>query len=260
MTDALHRIGLVVPSSNTTMETELPELFRRRTAQTGEVFTWHSARASMARVTPEELERMVEASDVAVQALADSPVEVIAYACLVAVMCRGPGAAADVESRLEVAVAEAPNPPPVVSSAGALMSALRALAARRVALVTPYMQPLAEQVADTIRGEGFEVTELVALEVSDNVEVGRLDPQGLLAIARELDLGSTDALVLSACVQMPSLPVVQQIQDELGLPVVTAATATARSILVALGLEPTIPDAGAALAAEPASLTVGGIA
>ena len=29
------RIGLIVPSSNTTMETELPELFRRQTEATG---------------------------------------------------------------------------------------------------------------------------------------------------------------------------------------------------------------------------------
>ena len=53
------------------------------------------------------------------------------------------------------------------------------------------------------------MTDLVALAVSDNVEVGRLAPHGLPAIVRELDLGSTDAFVLSACVQMPSLPVVQ---------------------------------------------------
>ena len=254
MGERLRRIGLIVPSSNTTMETELPELFRRRSAATGEVFTWHSARASMARVTPEELERLVEASDVAARSLADSPVEVIAYACLVAVMCRGPGAAGEVESRLRMAVADAAHPPAVVSSAGALVDAFRALGAERVALVTPYLRPLAEQVADTIRGEGFQVTELVALEVSDNVAVGQLDPHQLPEIARRIDAGSIDALVLSACVQMPSLPVVQQVEDDLRVPVLTAATATARSILLALGLDPTIPQAGAALAGSTAAL------
>jgi maleate isomerase len=232
------------------METELPELFRRRSAASGEVFTWHSTRASMASVTPEELERMVEASDVAARALADSPVEVIAYACLVAVMCRGAGAAAEVEQRLAAAVSDAPYRPVIMSSAGALVETLRALEAKRVALVTPYLRPLADTVAETIRGEGVEVTELVALEVSDNAAVGRLDPYELPGIARTLDLGSTDALVLSACVQMPSLPVVQLVEDELGLPVVTAATATARSILLALDLDPHIPGAGAALAAS----------
>ncbi len=257
MSRPLHRIGLIVPSSNTTMETELPELFRRRSAVTGEVFTWHSARASMATVTAEELERMVEASDVAARSLADSPVEVIAYACLVAVMCRGRGAAAQVERRLTTAVSDGPHRPAIVSSAGALLEALRALGARRVAVVTPYLRPLAETVAETIRAEGIAVTELVALEVSDNVAVGRLDPYRLPEVARAVDVSSVDALVLSACVQMPSLPVIQGVEDELGLPVLTAATATARAILLALGLDPVIPDAGASLAARSTALASG---
>jgi maleate isomerase len=67
-------------------------------------------------------------------------------------------------------------------------------------------------------------------------------------------------MAILVCVQMPSLPVVQQVQEESGLPVLTAATATARSIPVALGLEPSIPIAGAALTGEPTPMTAGGIA
>jgi maleate isomerase len=241
-----YRIGLIVPSSNTTMETELPELFARRS----ETFTWHSARARLTRVTPEELDAMVRASDDAAQALADAPVDVIAYACLVAVMCRGSGAHCEVEDQLRRALADAPRRPPVVSSAGALVSGLRALGARRIGLVAPYLRPLTEQVADYLRGEGFEVAGTVSLEVADNVEVGRLDPYELPRHARTLDVAGLDAIVLSACVQMPSLPVVQQVEDELGVPVLTAATATAREILLGLGLDPVIPDAGRLLAAE----------
>jgi len=43
---------------------------------------------------------------------------------------------------------------------------------------------------------------------------------------------------------MPSLGVVKLVEDEVGVPVVTAATATARAILIALGLPPAVPDAG----------------
>ncbi len=244
------RLGLIVPSSNTTMETELPAMFARRGERTGETFTWHSARVRMTRVTPEELRAMVAASDAAAQALADAPVEAIAYACLVAVMCRGPGAHRDVEAQLAASLAASPRQPPVVSSAGALIDGLRALGARRVALVTPYLRPLTDQVADYVRGEGFEVTETVSLEVADNVEVGRLDPRHLVEEARRLDTAEIDALVLSACVQMPSLAVVQQVEDELGIPVLTAATATARELLLALGLEPVVPHAGSLLSAD----------
>jgi maleate isomerase len=245
------RIGLVVPSSNTTMETELPELFRRRP----ETFTWHSARARMAHVTPEELDRMVQASDVSAQSLADAPVEVIAYACLVAVMARGPGAHRDVQARLEAALADSPRQPPIVTSAGALVDGLKALRAERIAMITPYMRPLAEQVADYVRGEGVEVADLVALEVSDNVEVGCIAPELLVEHARRVcEQDGLDALVLSACVQMPSLAVVKLVEDEVQIPVVTAATATARSILLALGLTPTIPDAGRMLAGDTAAV------
>jgi maleate isomerase len=79
------RIGLIVPSSNTTMETELPELFRRQTEATGHRYTFHSARAEMKQVNREELLAMVGKAADCATAVSDADVDVIAYACLVAV-------------------------------------------------------------------------------------------------------------------------------------------------------------------------------
>jgi maleate isomerase len=84
--------------------------------------------------------------------------------------------------------------------------------------------------------------------VSDNLEVGCLDPGELPGHVEKLDLSDADALVLSACVQMPSLASVQRVEDAVGLPVVTAGTATVRAILEGLDLEPVVPEAGALLA------------
>jgi maleate isomerase len=53
---------------------------------------------------------------------------------------------------------------------------------------------------------------------------------------------------------MPSLAVVKLVEDEVGIPVLSAATATARAILLALGLPPTVPDAGRLLAGELAAV------
>ena len=55
MTQA-HRVGLIVPSSNTTMETELPELLGRHADAR---FTFHSSRAQLHTVDPESLQAMV---------------------------------------------------------------------------------------------------------------------------------------------------------------------------------------------------------
>ena len=94
---------------------------------------------------------------------------------------------------------------------------------------------------------GIEVVDAISLEVADNLEVGRLDPCNLPEIAEGLDLSHADALVLSACVQMPSLPAIDIAEQRFGLPVLSAATATTRAILNALELEAAIPGAGALL-------------
>jgi maleate isomerase len=94
---------------------------------------------------------------------------------------------------------------------------------------------------------GPEVVRSVSLEVDDNLEVGRIDTDRLVRIAEELDTSDVDALVLSACVQMPSLPAIQPVEDAVGIPVVSSATATTYALLVALGLSPEVPDAGSLL-------------
>ena len=74
------------------METELPELFRRRELVAPERFTFHSARMRMTQVTPEALAAMNEQADRCATELADAECDALAYACLVAVMVSGPGA------------------------------------------------------------------------------------------------------------------------------------------------------------------------
>jgi maleate isomerase len=238
------RIGLIVPSSNTTMETELPELFRRQTEETGHRYTFHSARAGMKQVNREELLAMVGKAADCAAAVSDADVDVIAYACLVAVMAQGPGAHKESEQVIADAARTNGHPAEVVSSAGALVRTLQAIGTQRVAIVTPYMAPLTQMVREYIEAEGVEVVDAVALEVPDNLAVGRLDPEGLPDIARGLRREGAEAIVLSACVQMPSLAAVQRVEDELGLPVVTAATATTFEVLRALGHTPSIPGAG----------------
>jgi maleate isomerase len=248
MTERTRRIGLIVPSSNTTMETEIPELLRRHGEQYGTSATFHSSRARLHTVDAESLARMVADSDRCAEELGDADVDVVAYACLVAVMAQGPGAHTRVEDRLLAVLGTTrSSDAPMTSSAGALVRTLTDLGLRRVAVVAPYMPALTELVVGYLEDSGISVADSVSLSVADNCAVGRLDPANLPDHVARLDTSGVDGIVLSACVQMPSLPAVQAVEDALGLPVVTAATATTREILLALGLEPQVTGAGAAL-------------
>lgn len=244
-----HHIGMIVPSSNLTMETELPRMLAAREAVIPEErFVFHAARARMQHVTPEQLVAMNAEAKRAAAELADARPDVVATACLVAIMAQGPGYHCTAEDDITTALRAEGSQAAVVSSAGALLSGITALGVSRVAIITPYMQPLTQAVVDYLTDAGVEVVDSLSLEVPDNLAVARLDPADLREHHRKLDLSRAEALVLSACVQMPSLPAIAPVQDEIGIPVLSAATATTHRILTELGLDPRVPGAGALLA------------
>ena len=250
---AAYRIGQIVPSSNTTMETEVPAVLRAAGGLSGAEFTFHSSRMRMKRVTPEELKAMDADSDRCALELSDARVDVMGYACLVAIMSRGRGYHRESQKRLYQRTIENEAPAPVVTSAGALIEGLRAIGARKVALITPYMKPLTAMVVDYLEAEGVEVGDQVSLEIEDNIAVGRRDPLALIDVAAGLRLSDVDALVLSACVQMPSLAAIPAVEAKAGVPVVSAAVCTAFRMLESLSLPTVAPDAGALLSGRYAS-------
>lgn len=250
MSNRSFRIGQIVPSSNTTMETEIPLMLRSRESQFEERFTFHSSRMRMKKVTKEELAAMDRDSDRCALELSDARVDVMGYACLVAIMSMGLGYHRESEKRLHGVTVENGAPTPIVSSAGALVEGLKALGAKKVSILTPYMKPLTQLVVDYIQNEGIEVHDALSLEIPDNLEVGRQNPLAPAEHVKRLDTRGVDAVVLSACVQMPSFQSVQQVENQLGLPVTTAAISTVYQMLNKLDLKREVANAGALLSGK----------
>lgn len=248
-----HRIGMLVPSSNLTMETELPRMMNARSkVQPEDAFTFHTSRMRMKSVTPEELKAMNAQTSRATSELADANLDVVATACLVAIMAQGPKYHLEAEQEIRETLQEHGQQLPVVSSAGALIKGARALGASRIAIMTPYMKPLTKLVADYIEDFGIEVVDALSFEVADNLEVARLDPADLEHKWKQLNTANADAIVVSACVQMPSLSAVSKVEAASGLPAFSASTATAYEILTSLGVSTAIPGFGHLLSHEHA--------
>ena len=242
-----YRIGQIVPSSNTTMETEIPYMLWQRQHVEAERFTFHSSRMRMQKVTKEELAAMDADSDRCALELADARVDVLGYACLVAIMSMGRGYHRVAQARLHQRTCDAGGPAPVVTSAGALVDGLKAMGAKKVSLLAPYMKPLTALVIDYIENEGIEVVDSISLEIADNLEVGRQNPDAPIEITKKLNTQGVDAVVASACVQMPSLSSIQPIEDRLGLPVISSSVATTYMMLKQLNLKPSAPGFGSLL-------------
>lgn len=242
-----YKIGQIVPSSNVTMETEIPAIFRTRETIFDERFTFHSSRMRMKKVTKEELEAMDAMSLKCALELSDAQVDVMGYACLVAIMSMGRGYHCVSEVNLHQETIANNFPTPIVTSAGALINGLRVLGAKQISIITPYMRALTDKVVDYIEDQGIKVKESIALEIPDNLEVAAQNPMNLLEIYKRLDLTDVDVLVVSACVQMPSLEAIDLIEKECGIPVTSAAVCTTYEMMKKLNLIAKAPIGGTLL-------------
>lgn len=243
----LYRIGQIVPSSNTTMETEIPAMLRAREALYPERFTFHSSRMRMHKVTPEELANMNREGLRCAAELVDARVDVMSTACLVAIMAQGLGYHRQVENDFRLIALENGSDAKVMTSAGALIEGLHKLKAKKISLMAPYMKPLTDKVVAYIESEGIEVVDRISFEIPDNLKVGLRDPMLLLEDVKKLNTANVDVVVLSACVQMQSVPALQLAQDMLGLPVTSTSACTVRNMLDLLGLRIAIPGFGQVL-------------
>ena len=247
MSEKPFRIGQFVPSSNVTMETEIPALLRAREQVLPERFTFHSSRMRMKNVSMEELASMDAESDRCALELSDAKVDVMGYACLVAIMSMGKGYHRESEARLFEITKQNDSPCPIVSSAGALIEGLHVLKAKKISMITPYMKPLTKLVVDYIEDEGIEVVDALSLEIPDNQEVAAQDSRRPASLYKQLNVKDVDAVVVSACVQMPSLASVPIVEALSGLPVVSTSICTTFRMLKELGLATVAPGGGTLL-------------
>ncbi len=247
MSEKPFRIGQIVPSSNVTMETEIPALLRAREQVLPERFTFHTSRMRMKNVSKEELASMDSESDRCALELSDAKVDVMGYACLVAIMSMGKGYHRESEARLFEIAKQNDSTCPIVSSAGALIEGLNVLMAKKISMITPYMKPLTKLVVDYIEDEGIEVVDALSLEISDNQEVAAQDSRRPASLYKRLNVKDVDAVVVSACVQMPSLASVPIVEALSGLPVVSTSICTTFRMLKELGLATVAPGGGTLL-------------
>lgn len=208
------KIGLITPSSNNVNE---PEFYRlapdgvtihtSRVLLTGEMdeASYHRMAAELARAAKE---------------LATAEVDIVAYGCTA-------GSVIVPLSELTDSMSKQTGTPALVT-AGAVVSALRSLGVRRVAMGTPYVDFVNRREVEFLHEHGFEVTRYRGLELGHDQQarrcIGHVAPQAVYRMAIELDSSEAEAIFIS-CANLATLDVIEAIEQALGKPVVTSNTA-----------------------------------
>jgi maleate cis-trans isomerase len=140
-----------------------------------------------------------------------------------------------------VAELEATSGARFVTAFGGVVEALRCLGVRRIAYATPYDEALTERGRGHLTAHGFEVVGMARLEGVRNIY--EETPARAYAVGRQADRADAEAVFLSGT-GMPTLSILQALEDDLGKPVISAASAMMWAALRAAGVSAQRPGYG----------------
>ncbi|WP_231738861.1 arylmalonate decarboxylase [Novosphingobium sp. FSW06-99] len=228
------RLGMLLPSSNPVAE---PELIRFLP----DGVSLHTTRLKLAGSTREDLLGMTEGVEQAVKLLTDAGVDRLVFNCT-AVSTFDPAMGEALRERMEFTGGK-----PATSTSDAIVAALAALAPRKVALVTPYIDAVVERETGFLEHFGYEVVHKVGLGLAEgkamaSVEPGQWYREGMACAGTGADL------VFLSCTAIRVFDVIAGLERDLGLPVLTSNQAMLWWCLRGAGLQDRIPALGGLLA------------
>lgn len=173
--------------------------------------------------------------------LADAKVALIAFNCTAASLAVGPES---ICRRITAATAI-----PATTTIQAVLAALAAVRARRLALVTAYLPEVTAAEIRFLAERGFAVTAWRAEECEYPLQQASIAPERWQEIALELKNTPADALLIS-CAGIEVAPVLQRIEDDFGRPVIASNQALVWHCLRLIGIPDPVPGYGGLLRRE----------
>lgn len=224
------RLGLLVPAADVVVEADFHRFLP-------DGVTFHTTRLYMGqarRLALSMLRAMVASALPAARNLAATYPELILFCCTSGSFLYGYGS----DRRLARRIRQATGIPAMTTST-AVMSALRALGARTIFLLTPYPREWNQREVRFLNKGGIAVAAMATLPCEQRGAMADIAPYRIAraVLNRRQTLRACDAVFIS-CTNLRALEIVEDLEARLQIPVVTSNSATMWAALRTLGMRP----------------------
>lgn len=221
------RVGVMIPQPNTTVEHELGGWLAPGSAV--ELLRIPRGKGMM---TTETLPAYIANTLELAARFARQDIDVVAFGCTAAGFLLGPeGDRAFMQELRRITTK------PVASIANAMTTCLLELGVKRIALVTPYLEAVNDQLKAYISDAGLEVAAFDSLYAADIGELVKIQPAAVSALARRTMTDDCEAMFI-ACAQLPTQTILDDLRAEFGRPVLSSNQALAMQIRAVGALTP----------------------
>jgi len=225
------RIGCIVPSTNTVVESEFNNL-------KPDQVSIHAARIMADTVTAHALDDMNIHIARAAEELSTALVDVILYACTSGSFLNGMKGEQTIIDNIENASSRT-----AITTSGSVLKALRALNAKQIVMATPYTDAINEYEKSFLESSGFTVMNMKGLQKVVNTQIGCLGPEDAYDLARSVYTPEADALFIS-CTDLRTFEIIDKLESELDIPVISSNQAGFWNTLRTCGVNDAIDGLG----------------
>jgi maleate isomerase len=199
----------------------------------GVVFNYNRLSRPGSGITADSLVAMAQSIDRAAHDVAQAYPEVILYGCTSGSFLFGIGREAETAQR----IADLTGIPAITTST-AVVQALRAVGARRVAMFTPYPDEVNEHEVAFLEHYGFDAPCVDAFRCATSEAIRQISSEQTaeLVLRHRQAIGHADAVFIS-CTNLLSVDQIPALEEALGKPVVSSNQASVWAVLQALRVD-----------------------
>lgn len=226
------KMGILVPSSNVTMEYEMPLM-----APQGVSF--HFSRIPQTEDTEEQLEAMIDYVPEKSNLLAHARVDAIAFGCTSGSFVKGMG----YDKKVIEAIKNSTGIMATTTST-AVVEALKIAGVKRLSVGAPYLDSIMEKLKDFLEKNDFEVVKMKGLNMVCGE--GDLPLDATYNLIREIDIPQADGIFIS-CTDFKTVELLEILENDFGKKVISSNQATMWKLLRLSGMKTPICGFGSLL-------------
>lgn len=220
------RLGLLVPAINCTMEPTFYEYLPDGIA----VHTARMRRHTMISDVDTNI-RMLENAVSAAKLVAQCEPDFILLGCTTATFVQGKGIDLNIGKELEKATGI-----PCSTTSTAVCAAFKALNVKKFSFIAPHLDEIVERAKVFFGDNGFEVIKGAGMAISDSMGIPAVKPEEIYRFIKQNYDPRSDAIFFNST-NSRSMDMIQIIEEDLGLPVVTSNQASLWFVLRRLGFQ-----------------------
>jgi maleate isomerase len=224
------RLGMLLPSGNVAAESQFNAMLPAGVSL-------HTTRLKLTGSSDAELLAMADRVEEGAGLLADACVDLILFHCTAVTTWD-----AEMDRALPQRITDATGLP-ATSTARGLMAAFQALGARRIVMVSPYIEAINARETAFLEGRQISVLKAVGLNISQAKDMISVEPGEWYRLVRANLREEADAYFIS-CTAVRSLEVVADLERDIGKPVVTSNQVAAWHALRTMGVKDSLPGFG----------------